>query len=124
MQNDQKNQKDDLEKLLERLKYLQLLKDYPSIRLDRIYSIRDLLDRLEPLDTRSYLEGKRDAERMFSKLAERDRELESKTAKLQQELKDKELATRLQEEIERENQRQEQEKDVAKRMGGVHEGCG
>jgi hypothetical protein len=104
-QKDQKAQKGDLDKLIDRLKYLQLLKDYPSIRLDRIYSIRDLLDQLEPLDTRSYLEGKRDAERMFSKLADHDRELERKTEKLQQELKDKELATLLQEE---ERQKQEE----------------
>lgn len=89
----------DLDRLIERIKLLQMLKDYPSIRLDRVTSLSDLLDRLKPLDPHSYLEGKKDAERMFTKLVDKDKELERSNEKLQQELKDKAAADRLQVEL-------------------------
>jgi len=90
------SEKEDLDRLIEKIKLLQLFKDYPSIRLDRITTLRDLLDRIRPLDPVSYMEGKKDAEKMFSSLADRDRELQRRNEKLQQELRDKELAERLQ----------------------------
>ena len=105
------NAKQDLEKLIERIKVLQLLKNYPSIQLDRIYSLPDLIDRLKPLDPTSYLEGKRDAERMFSRLAEKDKELEKTNEKLQQEIRDKEAAARLQEEEDKKAVQQTQEQE-------------
>jgi hypothetical protein len=105
-QQPQLSSKQDLDRLIEKIKLLQVLKDYPSIRLDRITTLRELLERLDPI---SYLEGKKDAERMFK--SDRDRELERERDKLKQELKDKELAAALQAE---EDKKMKQEEELQK----------
>jgi hypothetical protein len=106
------NTSPDVDKLIDRIRVLHLLRDYPMIRIDRIRTMADLLDQLKtikPLDPLSYLEGKRVAEQEsrqeISRIAEKDKALESQNEKLKQEASDKQLAEKLQAD---ENQAHEQ----------------